>query len=433
MALAAGILVIILAISAIARRVDVRIALFVAALALGALAQRTDVIVRTFLDTFTSDQFVVPICTAMGFAYVLRQSGCDAHLVRLLSAPLRRARWLLIPGSVVVGFCVNVSIISQASTAVAVGTVLIPLLRAGGLSPTAVGSALLLGASLGGELLNPGAPELRTISERLMVEGGDVVRAVAPLLAVHLVVTTLVFWILTARVERGAVVVSAPSTDERIDYIKAIVPLVPLVLLAAVGPPFEFVEVPRHWLVGEANARSFGNRLIGAAMLVGVAAVVLAVPRSTPLVAKEFFAGAGYGFTNIVSLIVTAQCFAKGVELIGLASLIGQTVTSQPELLWIIAAAVSFGFALLCGSGMATTQGLFGFFAQAGGPITKLLDVGAVVAIASAAGRTSSPVAAVVLMCATLTDSEPLAIARRVAGPLAIGLIATTAVAAQMN
>lgn len=433
MALAAGILVIALAVVAIARRVDVRIALFAAALALGALAGRTDVIVRTFLDTFTSDQFVVPICTAMGFAYVLRESGCDAHLVRLLSAPLRRARWLLIPGSVVVGFCVNVSVISQASTAVAVGTVLIPLLRAGGLSPTAVGSTLLLGASVGGELLNPGAPELRTISERLQVEGGEVVHAVAPLLAVQLAAATLAFWVLTARAERGAVAVAPAATGGRIDYVKAVVPLVPLALLAVVGPPFEVVEVPRHWLVGEANARSFGNRLIGAAMLVGVAAVVLAAPRTTPSVAKEFFAGAGYGFANIVSLIVTAQCFAKGVDLIGLASMIGDAVAAQPALLWLLAAGVSFAFAVLCGSGMATTQGLFGFFALAGGPTAKLLDVGAVVAIASAAGRTSSPVAAVVLMCAALTESHPLAIARRVAGPLVIGLVVTAAVAAAMN
>src|SRR5262245_45974350 len=118
MPLAAGLLVIAVAVVAIAKRVDVRIVLFVAALALGALAQRTDVIVRTFLDTFTADQFVVPICTAMGFAYVLRHSGCDQHLVRLLAAPIRRVRWLLIPGGVVVGFVVNISVISQASTAV---------------------------------------------------------------------------------------------------------------------------------------------------------------------------------------------------------------------------------------------------------------------------------------------------------------------------
>src|SRR5438445_415619 len=41
-------------------------------------------IVRTFLATLTREQFVVPICTALGFARVLRHTGCDQHLVHLL-------------------------------------------------------------------------------------------------------------------------------------------------------------------------------------------------------------------------------------------------------------------------------------------------------------------------------------------------------------
>ncbi|MFO0809289.1 MAG: C4-dicarboxylate transporter DcuC [Gemmataceae bacterium] len=426
MTLAAGLLVIVVAIVAIAKRVDVRIAMFGAAICLGAIVQRTDVIVRTFLDTFTSDQFVVPICTAMGFAYVLRHSGCDRHLVRLLATPLRYVRWLLIPGAVVVGFVVNISVISQASTAVAVGTVLIPLLRAGGLSPTTVGASLLLGTSLGGELLNPGAPELRTVSERLGVDARDVVGALGPLLAIQLVVATLVFWVLSLRHEQGAAAPVPTTDDEPINYVKAVVPLLPLALLMVIGPPFNLVEVPQYWLVSDANARSFGNRLIGAAMLIGVTAAVMAAPRSAPVAAKEFFAGAGHAFTTIVSLIVTAQCFAKGVELIGLAKVIGDVVASHPALLWLCASALSYGFAILCGSGMATTQGLFGFFATASDSTPLLLDVGAVVAIASAAGRTSSPVAAVVLMCAQLTDSRPLVIARRVAVPLLVALAVTT-------
>jgi hypothetical protein len=39
-------------------------------------------------------------------------------------------------------------------------------------------------------------------------------------------------------------------------------------------------------------------------------------------------------------------------------------------------------------------------------------------------------VAAVVLMCATLTGSEPLALVRRVAGPLLLALAGTVAAAA---
>ncbi|MFO0825685.1 MAG: hypothetical protein U0792_21620 [Gemmataceae bacterium] len=47
---------------------------------------------REFLATFSNEKFVVPICSAMGFAYVLRHTGCERHLVLLLVKPLRRVR-----------------------------------------------------------------------------------------------------------------------------------------------------------------------------------------------------------------------------------------------------------------------------------------------------------------------------------------------------
>src|SRR3989442_161955 len=158
-----GLIVIAAAVYAIYRRLEVRLTLFLAALALGALAGDVPAILQKFLVTFTNEMFVVPICTAMGFAYVLRHTQCDQHLVHLLLRPLKHARGLLIPGTVAVGFLVNIAIVSQTSTAVTLGTVVIPLLLAARFSPVTIGAALLLGSSIGGELLNPGAPELRTI------------------------------------------------------------------------------------------------------------------------------------------------------------------------------------------------------------------------------------------------------------------------------
>jgi len=94
-----------------------------AALALGGLARDITVVIRTFLVTLSSEQFVIPICTAMGFAYVLRLTECDRNLVRLLMRPLRSARGLLVPGVGVAGFLVNVPVIRQTNTAVCLGGV----------------------------------------------------------------------------------------------------------------------------------------------------------------------------------------------------------------------------------------------------------------------------------------------------------------------
>src|SRR6516162_4463024 len=104
MLLLLGLLIIAATVYAILRRVDVRLALILAALALAVLASDpvgslgaffstgdADAllrlcrgpmsIVRTFLTTLTDEKFVVPICCAMGFAHVLRHTGCDQHLV----------------------------------------------------------------------------------------------------------------------------------------------------------------------------------------------------------------------------------------------------------------------------------------------------------------------------------------------------------------
>ena len=125
-----GCVVIILACVAVLRRVDVRLTLFSAAMVLGVLAGKPQAIVQTFLATLADFKFVVPICCAMGFAYVLKATGCDRHLVELLIRPIQRVRGLLIPGTVLLGFVVNIPVISQTSTAASIGPVLIPLLLA---------------------------------------------------------------------------------------------------------------------------------------------------------------------------------------------------------------------------------------------------------------------------------------------------------------
>src|SRR5450755_1636275 len=148
MILLLGAVVVALAVFAVVRRVDVRLTLILAGLALGMLAFQTQAVFQKLLLTLCNEQFVVPICSAMGFAYVLRHTGCDRHLVQLLVDPVRRVRLFAIPGAVLVGFVVNIPIISQTSTAVTIGPVLVPLLRAARLSPVTIGAALLLGASL---------------------------------------------------------------------------------------------------------------------------------------------------------------------------------------------------------------------------------------------------------------------------------------------
>src|SRR5205085_12053033 len=144
----------VLTLVAIVRHIDVRLALLFGALTLGALAGRVNVILQTLLTTFANESFIVPICTALGFSQVLQHTGCDQHLVHALIRPLARVRTLLIPGTVLVGYLVNVPVVSQSGTATAIGPVVVPLLSAARISPVTTGAALLMGSSIGGEMLN---------------------------------------------------------------------------------------------------------------------------------------------------------------------------------------------------------------------------------------------------------------------------------------
>jgi DcuC family C4-dicarboxylate transporter len=207
------------------------------------------------------------------------------------------------------------------------------------------------------------------------------------------------------------------------------VPLVPIALLFASGLPDEYklFDVPDEWVMARkpdgARDPAYNTRLIGLAMLVGVLCAMAVTPGKARECVKEFFTGAGYGFATVVSLIVTATCFGVAIEGAGLARLLGELIRRAPELMQPLAAFVPLAFGAVSGSGMASTQSLYGFFhAPAVALNLDPVSVGAMVSVGSAAGRTMSPVAAVTLMCAALTGTNPFTLAKRVAVPLLVGI-----------
>src|SRR5262245_20691931 len=104
MTLAATLIIIAIAFYALLREVDVRLVLFLAGLALASLAGRPLVVFDTFLAEMGNGKTIGPICSAMGYAWVLRRTGSDQAMVQLLLAPTRTYRALLIPAGGAVGF-----------------------------------------------------------------------------------------------------------------------------------------------------------------------------------------------------------------------------------------------------------------------------------------------------------------------------------------
>lgn len=162
------------------RRLDVRLVLLAAAVPPFAVSGGLAPMLARVVAEMANPGTVVPICTALGFAYVLRVTECDQHLIRLLLRPLDRLRWLLVPGGVLAGYLVNTTVVSQTGTAAVLGPILIPLLRAGGIPPATAGAILLLGSSMGGESFNPGAVEMVKLAQLTGISGPEVVARSMP-------------------------------------------------------------------------------------------------------------------------------------------------------------------------------------------------------------------------------------------------------------
>jgi DcuC family C4-dicarboxylate transporter len=142
---------------------------------------------------------------------------------------------------------------------------------------------------------------------------------------------------------------------------------------------------------------------------------------------NEFFSGLGYGYANVISLIITANCFIAGLEAIGfMQSIIAFIIQSGP-FAHVLGSLSVWGMAVISGSGtapsVAFSNGVLPTMSAL--DINHAVDLGAISALGSAFGRTMSPAAAVMIFASALIGVSPLQIVKRTAIPIIIGLFAT--------
>jgi DcuC family C4-dicarboxylate transporter len=407
------------------RRVDVRLVLLVGAVPLFVTADGLSSMLVKIAHEMSDPATVVPICAAIGFAFVLRLTGCDQELVRLLLRPLQTVRVLLIPGGIAAGYLINTTIVSQTGTAAVLGPVLLPLLRAAGLGPITSGAILLQGSSMGGELFNQGAVEVRKLAELTGRSSSQVIAQSKWLNLLSAAAALVAFWLLALRRQRRLTSTRTslvnsdeePTSTERrpINLIKAVVPVLPIVLLALdaqVGPNPVTRALP-------------GPSRILAAMLIGVVAAGLTSLENTAELASAFFEGAGYAYTHVISLIVAASTFAEGIRQSGLIGLLIRALVPWPAMALVVAMGSAWCLAFVAGTGIAPAVAIMEFFVPAAGSMgIDPTQLGAITAIGAHFGRTMSPAAAVVALSARLSDSQPSDLIRRVAIPLLAGGVA---------
>jgi DcuC family C4-dicarboxylate transporter len=399
-------------------------------------------------DTFTRAMvagMVGPICAAMGFAAVVSATGCDKHLVHLLLMPIRRVRLLMLPGGILVAYLVNMAVSSQTSTAAAIGPILIPLLLAAGFSTEVAGAALLLGASFGGDLLNPGAQDVVAIASVASVSAAALSARVIPASVAGALVAALVFALLnrqangsgeSAAPTNGSPAGILPSAGEltaahdqfRVSLSHALVPVVPiaLLLLAYSGfAPLSFLIRPPD---GDAWKPLAGALPIVRAMLMGVILALMVARRDIQKLTRTMFTGIGEAYGTIISLTITAQCFGAGVAAVGLSARLLE-VARALGFLSLLAAGFPWALSLLSGSGSGPILTFAQTFLPSLGPGDDAVKLAALSCFGGAFGRTMSPVAAVVVYCSGLVGVSPILLVKRLTPAILAGAAVSFALA----
>lgn len=321
----------------------------------------------------------------------------------------------------------------MTSTAAAVGPVLVPLMLAAGVSAEVAGAALILGASCGGDLLNPGAQDVQALAATTGIPAQAISARVIPASIAGALVATGVFTLLNrdrGAINRGPTVEALP----RLNPLKALIPLFPIAILllayylharmGAQSPLSPLLQTPESQPAPGTDPYEW-RRLQGAlpvvrAMLIGTLLAGLVGWRDIQRLARSLFEGMGAAYANIVSLTITAQCFGAGIAAIGLSEALLALLGLSPLLAPFFAATIPWILAVLTGSGSGSILA-FGQSFLTRMQTEDLPTLSAMACLAGAYGRTMSPVAAVVIYSAGLVGVMPLVLVRRLLPALLAG------------
>lgn len=418
-----GGIIVLLTFAAIVKRYETRMVLFLSGLAMAALSGKPLLAIDAFSKAMVNGGLVPVICTVMGFAFVMKWTKCDSHLVHLLAGGLTRFRAILIPGTVVATFLINIALPSAAGCSAAVGAIMIPTLMGAGVHPAIAGSAVLAGTW--GSVLSPGAAHNPFVAKLANVDVMTVIAtltpaAVAGIVTVALALTAVALLRKEHTGYEAAVDLSSKEHAEfKVNYPMAIVPIVPLALLVLgskqVGV-LPAVSVPQAMIAGV---------ILGFIVPTIVFYVTRNGAKTNPQdISKQFFTGMGEAYGSVIGIIIAAAVFTKGMELIGLTGSLIEAMKQSEQIAKYAATFGPFVIAILSGSGDAATLAFNGAIT----PHAKqfgygIIEMGSNAQIVGALGRSMSPVAGAAIICAQLAGVSTIEITKRNGPGMIIGAI----------
>lgn len=398
MQMAAGIFIICGMIYCLIKRYETRMVLFGAGILLACVAGNPAEALAEFSRSMKQSGIFEVIIASMGFAAVIKATGCDKHLIAVFVKILRKMGPFLIVGVSLATMVVNISIPSAAGTSAAVGVILIPLLISAGI-PAPIAAASILAGLYGGNL-NPGHVHPTIVAELANSTSIVFVSKVAVPLIASVVAGALVLMFTSLWLKKRAQSnisrekeYNEQAANDPVNYLYAILPLLPLILL----------------FLGNTNMIPVLKMPVSHAMIIGGLATLF-ITRSNPQdITKSFFKGMGESFGDIFGLIVTANIFVAGMKELGLIKLLIDFMVTSPAIAKAAAVLGPLGMAVISGSGEAASIA-FNKAVSVHAPQfgMDVMNMGAIAVLSGGIGRSMSPVAGCVIICAGIAKVSPL-------------------------
>lgn len=408
-----GFIIILITVYCLMKQYETRLVLFISGVVMAIISGNIMVAFDAFSKSMKNANLIEPIIAAMGFAMVLQITKCDQHLIYLLARSLKNLGPLLVPGAVLATALVNTSITSAGGCSAAVGAILIPVLIGAGVHPAMAGAAVFAG-TYGSPMLNPGFGQIAIVADvahstpiEVISNHYHVVLILGLITAVSLTVVAF------AKGEHKGYHSDTLDhlQDFKINYIMAIVPMLPLIILI---------------LGSTGTVPLFKKFAISHAMLIGCVAAFLATRKNPAKISKAFFKGAGDGFATVFGIITMALVFVSGVQSLGIIDWMIQQMIDNPAIAKISATVGPFLLGVISGSGEAASIAFnqsVTIHADTLG--LNALNLGSLAAISGALGRTMSPIAGCAIICAGFAKVNPLELVKRTALGAIICVIVT--------
>ncbi|MBP2626214.1 MAG: C4-dicarboxylate anaerobic carrier-like protein [Firmicutes bacterium] len=415
MLLILGGFIVILTVYCLIKQYETRMVLFCSGAVMAIIAGDLMGPFKAFSHAMQENKLFEAIISVMGFAMVMKITECDKHLINLLIKPLKKAGPLLIPATTLVTLFINTSITSSAGCSAAVGSILIPLMMAAGIHPAIAAASIYAGTY--GAIFNPGYAQVAIVVD---VAKSTPVAVVAnhftALLTAGVIGAFSLLAVAYFRKENKGYelpadkVVEDTTGDFKVSVLRAVIPLIPIILL----------------VLGSMNViPAFKQLQISHAMIIGVFCAFFVTRVNPAQISKEFWHGVGDSFGHVFGIIICALVFVSGLKSVGIIQSLIDLMISNPSIAKISSAFGPFVLGVMSGSGDAAAVAFnkavtvdaikFGL---------SPLDMGSMAAIGAALGRTMSPVAGGLIICATLAGASPMEVAKRNAPGMSLACIA---------